>query len=335
MLILIDGFGGSGKTILRSLLDGHKELFVSPSQECLISSFYRNLEKSKFFVYKDISLLRKYLVDSYYYNLEKESLIGFAESDLKRKRNKFNFYEFESFWVNELRKKKKWNNKIILEIIYSSVIKFFYNTKNLPINEKKVFLENGNFDCHKFFLGNFPKSKLIITRKKMPDIIASLARRKVHNKDYDTDGYKNYNFNFLVRYQHFPIRIYNTYKLAERLKKKFPNRVYLCDFEELISNTKNEMMQISKFLDIEFTKILEQPTHFSNLISFKDDDQILVKTKHTAVNTFSKYENKLLLCFEKKNNFNFIISPLVFIDYICCLSIHFFKKISRKVLKII
>ena len=78
MLILVDGFAGSGKTILRSLLDGHDELLVSPSQECLISSFHRNFKKSKFFIYKDISLLRKYLIDSYYYNLEKESLIGFA-----------------------------------------------------------------------------------------------------------------------------------------------------------------------------------------------------------------------------------------------------------------
>ena len=103
MLILIDGFGGSGKTILRSLLDGHNELFVSPSQECLISCFYRNLDKSQFFAYKDISLLREYLADSYYYNLEKESLIGFTESDLKRKKIKFNFYEFENFWVNELK----------------------------------------------------------------------------------------------------------------------------------------------------------------------------------------------------------------------------------------
>ncbi len=45
-------------------------------------SFYRNLEKSQFFAYKDISLVRKYLLDSYYYNLEKESLIGFAESKI-------------------------------------------------------------------------------------------------------------------------------------------------------------------------------------------------------------------------------------------------------------
>ncbi len=109
----------------------------------------------------------------------------------------------------------------------------------------------------------------------MPDIIASLIRRKVYNKDYDTHGYKDYNFNFLVRNQYFPIRINNTYMLAESLKKRFPNRVYLCDFEELITNTKNEMMKISRFLDIKFSKILEQPTHFSKLTSFKNGGQIL------------------------------------------------------------
>ena len=65
MLILIDGFWGSGKTVLRSLLDGHSELKVSPSQESIVSSFERNHKKSKFFNYKDLRLIREFLVDSY------------------------------------------------------------------------------------------------------------------------------------------------------------------------------------------------------------------------------------------------------------------------------
>ena len=42
MIILIDGFWGSGKTTIRYLLDGHSELKVSPSQESIISAFERN-----------------------------------------------------------------------------------------------------------------------------------------------------------------------------------------------------------------------------------------------------------------------------------------------------
>ena len=45
MIILIDGFWGSGKTVLRSLLDGHKDLYVSPSQESILSTFYRNQKR--------------------------------------------------------------------------------------------------------------------------------------------------------------------------------------------------------------------------------------------------------------------------------------------------
>jgi hypothetical protein len=48
MFILIDGFWGSGKSLLRSYLDGHTQLFVSPLQESLFSSFFRNKKKKKF-----------------------------------------------------------------------------------------------------------------------------------------------------------------------------------------------------------------------------------------------------------------------------------------------
>ena len=48
MIILIDGFCGSGKTTIIYLLDGHSELKVSPSQESIISAFERNKNKSSF-----------------------------------------------------------------------------------------------------------------------------------------------------------------------------------------------------------------------------------------------------------------------------------------------
>ena len=60
MLILIDGFWGSGKTVLRSLLHGHNQLKVYPYQECIVSSFdgdYRT-DLNNFYNYNN--LVRKY-----------------------------------------------------------------------------------------------------------------------------------------------------------------------------------------------------------------------------------------------------------------------------------
>ncbi len=135
MIILIDGFWGSGKTVLRSLLDGHSEIKVSPSQESLISSFKRNYNKSKLFHYKDIRLIREYLIDSYYYNLEYENRNGYLDSDLQKEKINFNFHDFENYWSDKLQKEKNWNNEKILNIIYSSIIKYYYNCKEFPLNE--------------------------------------------------------------------------------------------------------------------------------------------------------------------------------------------------------
>ena len=52
---------------------------------------------------------------------------------------------------NKLRNIDKWDNEKIINTIYSSVIKFYYNTSDFPLNDKKVIVEDNNFNCHKFF----------------------------------------------------------------------------------------------------------------------------------------------------------------------------------------
>ena len=157
MMILIDGFWGSGKTTLRYLLDGHSKLKVSPSQESIISAFERNKDKAKYYSYKDIRLIREFLATSYYYNLELESSEGYLDHDINRKTLLFDFYEFEKYWINKLRNIDQWDNEKIIDTIYSSVIKFYYKTENFPLYDKKVTVEDNNFACHEFFLKEMKK----------------------------------------------------------------------------------------------------------------------------------------------------------------------------------
>ena len=183
MIILIDGFWGSGKTVLRSLLDGHSELKVSPSQESIVSSFHRNLKKSKYLKYKDLRVIREYLVNSHYYSLEQESYKGYVDSDITKDKIKFNFSEFENFWTEKLLKCDVWTNTEIINLIHNSIIKFFYNLDNYPSDEKKVFMEDNNFNSHKFFLEEVPNSKLIVVKNSASDILASLVNRKTIKDD--------------------------------------------------------------------------------------------------------------------------------------------------------
>lgn len=332
MIILIDGFWASGKTVLRSLLDGHSKLKVSPSQESIISSFQRNSKKSIFFVTKDIRLIREYLIDSYYYNLEHEAKVGYLSSDLKKKKINFDFYEFEKYWTGKLRNIDKWNNEKIINTIYSSVIKFYYKTKDFPLNDKKVFVEDNNFSCHKFFLDEIKESKLIVTKRSISDNLVSLLNRDIILNDYKTEGYRKYSFNYLVRAQHFPIRINNNYKITEKLKKEFPGRIYECDFKNLIYHTEDEMKKISNFLDIPYENILSKPTHFGESINFKNGDGILNKEKYTAENSLAKYQIKLINQFDKKfPKYNFL--SLSFFDFIFIKIFYFIKLFIRNFIK--
>ena len=40
--LLISGTKGSGKSLIRGLLDGHPQLLVSPFHEVVLESFYKN-----------------------------------------------------------------------------------------------------------------------------------------------------------------------------------------------------------------------------------------------------------------------------------------------------
>lgn len=331
MLILIDGFWGSGKTVLRSLLDGHNQLKVSPSQECIISSFDRNKKKSKYFNYKDLRIIREYLVNSHYYSLEQESFKGYIDSDIAKDKVNFNFNAFEKFWTEKLLKCEVWTNEEIINIIHNSIIKFFYNLDNYPSEEKKVFLEDNNFNSHEFFLKEIPNSKLIVVKNSTTDILASLVNRESTNGDYRTDLYNFYNYNNLVRKYCFPIRISENIKKTKKIKEKFPNRIFECDFKELIYNTKNEMTKVSEFLEITQEEILFIPTHFGRKIQFKDNDSMLNKEKFTGKNTFSRYQNTLIEEFEKPFKiYNFL--SLTFYDFLFIKIKYNLKKYLKKIL---
>ena len=83
MFLIIDGFWASGKSILKSLLDGHPKLKVSPGQEGVFSAFARNRNLLKKLSYKDLNIIRKILSDSYYYDLERYHLNNHSTVDWK------------------------------------------------------------------------------------------------------------------------------------------------------------------------------------------------------------------------------------------------------------
>ena len=222
MFLIIDGFWASGKSILKSLLDGHPKLKVSPGQEAVFSAFARNRNLLKKLSYKDLNIIRKILSDSYYYDLERYHLNNHSTVDWKFN-VKLNFYQFESYWTKRVSKLKNWNTAKIIEIIHTSLIKHFYDiTYNKANRSLKVFMEDNNFESHLFYLENFKNSKLILISRDFGDVIASMLNRRKKNNIYHTDKFdKISNFDYLVYKKFLCFKNEDNKVISRKLRKKF------------------------------------------------------------------------------------------------------------------
>jgi hypothetical protein len=307
MIIIIDGFWGSGKSVLRSLLDAHPELYVSPSQEAIFSSFHRNQKIESLLKYKNLHIIRKFLFDSYYYDLENNYYKDYFQSDFIIK-TRFDFYNFEKLWTSKIQKLKKWDSKKIIEIIHSCIIKTYYKTQYFKaIKSKKVFMEDNNFTSHEFYLKKFPDLKLIITERDISGIITSLIKRKVDKKIYHSDQFEiENNFNYMIYKKFFLFKDIENRKMTAKLIKKYPNRVYICNFDRLVLKTDDEMKKVAKFLNIKFNKILTISTSFGKQIKTRERKLYTGKIIHSEEKTLSINERKLLNFPKKIDIFNLI-----------------------------
>lgn len=86
MIVLIDGYWGSGKSVLRGLLDGHPNLFVSPIQDSLPGAFATDNSGIDWLKHKDSEYLRKLLAEkSLYYRIERFAMNQKMQLDFSSK----------------------------------------------------------------------------------------------------------------------------------------------------------------------------------------------------------------------------------------------------------
>ncbi len=252
MFILIDGFWGSGKSMIKMLLNGHPNLCVSPIQESIVSAFYNNRNLFRHFKYKDLRIIRKILSDSYYYDLQ------------RLKFNNFNFFIFEKDLFNSISNLKKWKPNLLIVLIYKKIIFHLFKIKK---SKKIVFLENNEVNSYEFFLNNFKNSKIIYVERDIEGIIASLIKRKKKKDDFFTDSYSKFNFKYLVNKLKVPSQVLQNNSQIKFLKKKYPKKIYVCNFNDLILNNKKEMKKICNHINIPFNKKVLTPNKFNSNIN--------------------------------------------------------------------
>lgn len=236
--IFILGSHKSGSSLLRSLLDGHKELYVIPTETHFFQYSghwvdYRlryNLPKK---------MNRQDLVDSFVSFVRKKNNHAdiFADSILT---NKFDIDKFKSsFDESNLDSPRKCFEAYIRAIRLSMEGECI--PENTRIVEKSV--ENAEFAI--FLRQMFPDSRFIhIVRNPYATLVSVRKTRKKHNFPYLRD----YLFSLKNSY----------YYLLKNVS--YLDNYYTLKYEDLLASPEESMKKVSIFLGIDFSKILTEPT---------------------------------------------------------------------------
>ena len=146
-ILNIAGFGGSGKSLLQQLLDGHSEIITLPVHakihDEIFNSHYLGSSES---LYRDIREIRKCMHCKGYYNLEIIANHGHLDIPISGSKNivstikfDFDFYTFDKSIITSLiQSPLPWNHNSVIEIFYSELIKFLPHPN--IIDEENVYL---------------------------------------------------------------------------------------------------------------------------------------------------------------------------------------------------
>jgi len=243
--IFILGCHKSGTSLLRSLLDGHKDLFVIPIeshffQNCKLSVDYRF--RQSFPQRLSVVELKNNLISWIVYS-NKANNDPYADSITA---NKWNIDRFAAYLINSSVTNWKQLFNAYVEAIYYSLYGKYFDSQNLRFVEKSV--ENAEFAW--ILRGIYPKCKFLhIVRNPYATLVA-IRKHKTFNGNYPFLG-------------HALMSMRNSYYHLYKNKNFLPD-YFVIRYEDLIDQPVESMSKIANFLEIEYDDILCQPTQFGN-----------------------------------------------------------------------
>ena len=236
--IFILGSHKSGSSLLRSMLDSHRELFVIPT-EIHYFQYTGHWVDYRLRYASPKQMNRQSLIESLTKLIEKKNnhVDPYADSMIK---GKFNIPIFKEFIENSCFESNRELFESYVKAIHLSLTGE-HLAKNLHFVEKSV--ENAEFAV--FLRQMFPDCRFIhIVRNPYASLVA--IRRSKTKRKYP-----------LMRDLIFSLQnsYYNLYK-----NQKLLENYLIVKYEDLLLHTKKTMREITNFLQIEFEDLLLTPT---------------------------------------------------------------------------
>jgi hypothetical protein len=247
------------------MLDGHPEVAVTPIHDKLPDAFARSglgefpVEWTSKTIddlqLLDIHRFQTALTKSRYNRLQgahhgRPVRFAASSSDIQgRPMAGFDFYEFEEHWIDHVNKQ---GDLDLHEILYEIFDSLFVHWDRYPYDcdACRYFVGLGapNPASLPYTLNNWPDARVVFVRRDPRGCIASKAQKIDDTTAYD----------LLKRG-----RLYNVLAMettARALCQRYPNRLQIVEFEELILESEQVVEDIRQFLDIADDPILRRAT---------------------------------------------------------------------------
>lgn len=264
MIVLIDGLGTSGKSVIKGLLDGHSRLFLGPNHDMVIDALC-NFSDPTWLEYRDTMFIRELLNNTYYYQLEWFAQKGCMELDMSTKERKYfpfhlDFYKFDKIWMVRLKNYPTWTVQLIAEEIFRAMLDSWSNYP-YPTDTVEHFVGMG-FDrptTPEQFIKHYPDGKMIYMVREVEAIIAIRSNRQPVEDDLRS----------LCLLETTPRRLLETGHVqqlkrkrqnVEHFAKLYPDRIKIVHFDDLVYQTESTMRDVAAFLGIEYEESMTRCT---------------------------------------------------------------------------
>lgn len=243
--IFVGGVIKSGTTLLRDLLDYHPEI-VTLLNDSKISDVWRvksQYSKNKF--YKDLASIYIQRLFQPFDNRPEDLLDGVDN----------NLAEYKKF-VSVLKHfvYKSENQADLISSLAASI--FAVNGQFEKGHQPTIWAEKTPFSELYFekMLEIYPQAKLVYVSRNPIDNFASIKKWFTRSK---------VNFNLFLELR----GMRKSYKVVEKLKVKYPQKIHVIRYEDLINDSNKHLENLCSFLGVSYNKSLETPTRFNRISS--------------------------------------------------------------------
>ena len=318
--LIISGPGRSGNHLLNSLIDGNKSFARVIGEDSFLinlltqankneKNLIKKIKSGSFSFYKKLSQFKQnFVLHNKWEKVYKTSIL-FSQKKTKQKKNLFNkwyyrpsgnqpgksnyildyrnfipnldYIGFKNYFLLNKKRFKKIENIFDFIFLYLDSLKVLMRSEKKNYIFKNILFNSGMRRESYFILKNHKKSILLCPVRRFDGMLLSFLKAR-HKLEINQKLKKKEIFLYWEFWKHKVI----DYLI---LQKKFPKRVFIISYENLVNYPERSMRLIFKKLKVNFEKINRHTTIQDKLVSGNSAFNVKSHTKPGKV-----YKNKFL-----------------------------------------